>query len=144
MRNFGNTETVPVFFVLFTLCTITASSILYRDFEGDTPQQICAFCFGCLVTFAGVKLITSNRRDARQPNDSKSQPLSVEPAFDGDLEPAGGGGGQTNSIDVLSGAGAHAGVSAQAYAQLGADGEETRVRAPRVRPPTLGARTSAG
>ncbi|KAG8460510.1 hypothetical protein KFE25_013160 [Diacronema lutheri] len=62
MQHFGNTETVPVFYVLFTLATICASSVLYRDFENESARQILAFVAGCCVTFAGVKLITSNRQ----------------------------------------------------------------------------------
>ena len=38
MERFGNTETVPVYYVLFTLTTITGSNVLYRDFE----NEVCA------------------------------------------------------------------------------------------------------
>ncbi|KAJ1624021.1 magnesium transporter NIPA-domain-containing protein [Pavlovales sp. CCMP2436] len=73
MQSFGNTETVPVFYVLFTLCTITASSVLYRDFQNESVPQIVSFGCGCIVTFCGVALITSNRD--RSGNDSAGSPL---------------------------------------------------------------------
>jgi drug/metabolite transporter (DMT)-like permease len=55
MQLFGNQETVPLFYVLFTLCTITASSVLYRDFDDETAAQVFGFALGCLVTFAGMR-----------------------------------------------------------------------------------------
>lgn len=76
MRHFGNTETVPVFYVLFTLCTIVASSILYRDFQNDTPQQIIAFCSGCLVTFAGA---LGSLGHAGGPPDDSALPMAPSP-----------------------------------------------------------------
>lgn len=35
MERFGNTETVPVYYVLFTLTTISGSNVLFRDFEQE-------------------------------------------------------------------------------------------------------------
>lgn len=35
MERFGNTETVPVYYVLFTLTTISGSNVLFRDFEHE-------------------------------------------------------------------------------------------------------------
>lgn len=46
---------------MFTLCVITGSAVLYRDFEQTTPRQAAKFIGGCLMTFFGVFLITSGR-----------------------------------------------------------------------------------
>ena len=35
MERFGNQETVPVYYCLFTLSTVAGSNMLYRDFEGE-------------------------------------------------------------------------------------------------------------
>ena len=37
MERFGNTETVPVYYVLFTVCTIVGSNVLYKvDHHNNT------------------------------------------------------------------------------------------------------------
>mmetsp|Transcript_39929 Transcript_39929/g.93252 ORF Transcript_39929/g.93252 Transcript_39929/m.93252 type:complete len:415 (-) Transcript_39929:76-1320(-) len=64
MEKFGNTETVPVYYVLFTISTIVGSAVLYHDFVDEDRQAVSAFCGGCILTFAGVKLLT-NRGGAR-------------------------------------------------------------------------------
>eukprot|EP00315_Gephyrocapsa_oceanica_P041226 CAMPEP_0185480408 /NCGR_PEP_ID=MMETSP1366-20130426/6236_1 /TAXON_ID=38817 /ORGANISM="Gephyrocapsa oceanica, Strain RCC1303" /LENGTH=377 /DNA_ID=CAMNT_0028087955 /DNA_START=21 /DNA_END=1154 /DNA_ORIENTATION=+ len=70
MENFGNTETVPVFYVMFTLCTILGSNFLYHDFEHKSTADIGAFCAGCCLTFGGVKLLTSKRDRHKTPPDA--------------------------------------------------------------------------
>jgi len=70
MENFGNTETVPVFYVMFTLCTILGSNFLYHDFEHKSTADIGAFCAGCCLTFGGVKLLTSKRDRRKTPPDA--------------------------------------------------------------------------
>lgn len=64
MERFGNTETVPVYYVLFTLTTIVGSNILYRDFEKADRVTVALFALGCALTFSGVKLLTSRRSRA--------------------------------------------------------------------------------
>lgn len=61
LQNFDSTQVIPTQFVLFTLCVILGSAILYRDFEKTTAQQGVSFVGGCLLTFFGVFLITSGR-----------------------------------------------------------------------------------
>mmetsp|Transcript_32288 Transcript_32288/g.53371 ORF Transcript_32288/g.53371 Transcript_32288/m.53371 type:complete len:400 (+) Transcript_32288:88-1287(+) len=61
MQHFGNTETVPVYYVIFSICTIFGSNILYKDFESCDLQHTLAFGGGCLLTFCGVQLLTSKR-----------------------------------------------------------------------------------
>ncbi|OAA34415.1 DUF803 domain membrane protein [Metarhizium rileyi] len=61
LQCFDSTQVIPVQFVLFTLCVILGSAILYRDFEKTTAKRAAAFVGGCLLTFFGVFLITSGR-----------------------------------------------------------------------------------
>lgn len=61
MEHFGNTETVPVYYVMFTVCTIAISNILYKDFRYEDRRNVACFAAGCMLTFLGVKLLTSRR-----------------------------------------------------------------------------------
>lgn len=84
MERFGNTETVPVYYVLFTLCTIVGSNMLYRDFEHADTFAVALFAGGCSLTFLGVRLLTSgkdaltertSRRTSFPPSDDKRMPM---------------------------------------------------------------------
>ncbi|KAG5929373.1 hypothetical protein E4U42_006113 [Claviceps africana] len=66
LQRFDSTQVIPVQFVLFTLCVILGSAVLYRDFEKTTPKQAAYFVGGCLLTFFGVFLITSGRQQKEQ------------------------------------------------------------------------------
>jgi hypothetical protein len=79
MEHFGNTETVPVFFVAFTISTVTASSVLYRDFDDEGAPQIAAFALGCLVTFAGAR--ARPRRAAADPRRRAHLAFPPSPPF---------------------------------------------------------------
>ncbi|KAH8170743.1 magnesium transporter NIPA domain-containing protein [Sarocladium implicatum] len=61
LQRFDSTQVIPIQFVMFTLCVILGSAILYRDFERTTAEQAGKFVGGCLLTFFGVFLITSGR-----------------------------------------------------------------------------------
>ncbi|KAF9871629.1 duf803 domain membrane protein [Colletotrichum karsti] len=61
LQRFSSTQVIPVQFVLFTLCVIVGSAVLYRDFERTSAEQAVKFIGGCLFTFFGVILITSGR-----------------------------------------------------------------------------------
>ncbi|KAL2128575.1 hypothetical protein VTI74DRAFT_9000 [Chaetomium olivicolor] len=61
LQRFDSTQVIPIQFVLFTLCVIIGSAVLYRDFERTTSEQAIKFAGGCLFTFFGVFLITSGR-----------------------------------------------------------------------------------
>ncbi|KKA27125.1 hypothetical protein TD95_000364 [Thielaviopsis punctulata] len=61
LQRFDSTQVIPIQFVMFTLCVIVGSAILYRDFERTTLVQSLTFISGCLLTFFGVFLITSGR-----------------------------------------------------------------------------------
>lgn len=62
LQRFDSTQVIPIQFVLFTLCVIVGSAILYRDFEKTTAKRATKFVGGCLLTFFGVFLITSGRQ----------------------------------------------------------------------------------
>ncbi|KAK7429541.1 hypothetical protein QQZ08_003920 [Neonectria magnoliae] len=61
LQRFDSTQVIPIQFVMFTLCVIIGSAVLYRDFERTTAEQATKFVGGCLLTFFGVFLITSGR-----------------------------------------------------------------------------------
>ena len=61
LQNFNSTQVIPTQFVMFTLSVIIGSAVLYRDFESTTTDRAVKFIAGCLLTFFGVYLITSNR-----------------------------------------------------------------------------------
>lgn len=62
LQRFDSTQVIPIQFVMFTLCVIIGSAVLYRDFEKTTPERATKFVGGCLLTFFGVFLITSGRQ----------------------------------------------------------------------------------
>jgi magnesium transporter len=61
LQRFESTQVIPIQFVMFTLCVIIGSAVLYRDFERTTAEQAVKFVGGCLLTFFGVFLVTSGR-----------------------------------------------------------------------------------
>lgn len=74
LQQFDSTQVIPVQFVLFTLCVIIGSAVLYRDFEKTTAESVAKFVSGCLLTFFGVFLITNGR----PPVDDDESELSEE------------------------------------------------------------------
>ncbi|ORZ39842.1 magnesium transporter NIPA-domain-containing protein [Catenaria anguillulae PL171] len=58
---FDSTVVIPTQFVLFTISAIAGSSVLYNDFEEQSPGSVIAFLFGCTLTFVAVYLIGSKR-----------------------------------------------------------------------------------
>ncbi|TDZ74301.1 putative magnesium transporter NIPA7 [Colletotrichum trifolii] len=61
LQRFSSTQVIPIQFVMFTLCVIIGSAVLFRDFERTSAEQAVKFVGGCLFTFFGVFLITSGR-----------------------------------------------------------------------------------
>ena len=79
LQRFDSTQVIPIQFVMFTLCVILGSAILYRDFERTTSEQAGKFVGGCLLTFFGVFLITSGRQQSEDDEeDLLSDSESVE------------------------------------------------------------------
>ncbi|KAL9607499.1 MAG: hypothetical protein Q9167_007592, partial [Letrouitia subvulpina] len=64
LQRFDSTQVIPTQFVLFTISVIIGSAVLYRDFESATAERVGKFIGGCLLTFAGVYLLTSGREEA--------------------------------------------------------------------------------
>ncbi|EKX54658.1 hypothetical protein GUITHDRAFT_160735 [Guillardia theta CCMP2712] len=68
MMHFGASEVVPVYYVLFTFCSIMAGIVLYKEYHQHCPptnpdcHYTLFFVSGCLVTFSGVYLITFAKR----------------------------------------------------------------------------------
>ena len=70
MMHFGASEVVPVYYVLFTFCSIMAGVLLYKEYHQHCPPDApdchytLFFLGGCFVTFFGVHLINSDRKMA--------------------------------------------------------------------------------
>ncbi|KAL5604698.1 hypothetical protein BROUX41_001951 [Berkeleyomyces rouxiae] len=75
LQRFDSTQVIPIQFVMFTLCVIVGSAVLYQDFERTTLVQSVKFISGCLLTFFGVFLITSDRP---RPGDEESRGLEAD------------------------------------------------------------------
>ncbi|KAL7789823.1 DUF803 domain-containing protein [Trichoderma ceciliae] len=73
LSRFDSTQVIPIQFVMFTLCVIIGSAVLYRDFEKTTKKQAAKFVGGCLLTFFGVFLITSGRERRDDDEDRLSE-----------------------------------------------------------------------
>lgn len=89
LQNYDSTQVIPTQFVLFTISVIIGSAILYRDFEHTTLDQAVKFTVGCLLTFFGVYLITSQRDEggdgeSHDPDDEETIQLLDEEAEDVD------------------------------------------------------------
>ncbi|RSL72312.1 hypothetical protein CEP54_000897 [Fusarium duplospermum] len=78
LQRFDSTQVIPIQFVMFTLCVIVGSAVLYRDFERTTAEQAAKFVGGCLLTFFGVFLITSGREQSHDDEDILSDAEGVE------------------------------------------------------------------
>jgi len=64
MINFGASEVVPVYYVLFTFWSILGGMVLYKEYHQNCPDAnphcnyTLWFLLGCVITFSGVYLIT--------------------------------------------------------------------------------------
>ncbi|KAL1899492.1 hypothetical protein Sste5346_002891 [Sporothrix stenoceras] len=77
LQRFDSTQVIPIQFVMFTLCVIIGSAVLYRDFERTTAEQAAKFVGGCLLTFFGVFIITSGRPPADDDDEEGDDDMSV-------------------------------------------------------------------
>ncbi|KAF5024630.1 hypothetical protein F66182_3394 [Fusarium sp. NRRL 66182] len=78
LQRFDSTQVIPIQFVMFTLCVIIGSAVLYRDFERTNAEQATKFVGGCLLTFFGVFLITSGREQSRDEDEVLSEAEGIE------------------------------------------------------------------
>ncbi|KAF2474273.1 DUF803-domain-containing protein [Lindgomyces ingoldianus] len=86
LQRFDATQVIPVQFVLFTLCVILGSAILYRDFERTPSGDAGKFVGGCALTFLGVWLITSGRprNGGEEEEDREPEPEDAINLVDGE------------------------------------------------------------
>jgi len=71
LQRFDSTQVIPTQFVLFTISVILGSAVLYRDFERQTRADAIKFVAGCALTFFGVWLITSGRKNDKDDDDEE-------------------------------------------------------------------------
>lgn len=64
LQHFDSTQVIPTQFCTFTVFVVAGSAILYRDFESMTVAKVGQFFGGVALTFLGVWIITSGRRDS--------------------------------------------------------------------------------
>jgi len=69
MSIFPNNKVVPVYYVTFTLASVCAGAIVYREFDCMTGSQPPLFTAGCLTTFIGVFLTASRRMPHNETSD---------------------------------------------------------------------------
>jgi hypothetical protein len=83
LQRFDSTQVIPTQFVLFTLCVITGSAVLYRDFESATRSRALKFVGGCCLTFLGVYFITSGRvRHEDEYSETEEEDEEADVGFD--------------------------------------------------------------
>jgi magnesium transporter len=56
MARFGNSQVVPVYYVLFTICAMSSGVIMYKEFDSLRLQNV-PFFFGIAATMSGVFLV---------------------------------------------------------------------------------------
>jgi uncharacterized membrane protein len=56
MSRFGNSQVVPVYYVLFTICAMSSGVIMYKEFDSLSLQNL-PFFFGIAATMSGVFLV---------------------------------------------------------------------------------------
>lgn len=59
MAAFDNNQVVPTYYVTFTLASVCAGALVYREFDCMTSEQPFLFALGCLCTFMGVWMTAS-------------------------------------------------------------------------------------
>jgi magnesium transporter len=91
MMAFGASEVVPVYFVIFTLSTVTAGMVLYLELNFGTWWRGLLFVLGILCTFFGVSLI--NQRKNKDGAKEKEEEDEVD--HNGVLEPLSGERGES-------------------------------------------------
>ncbi|CAO1615708.1 unnamed protein product [Parajaminaea phylloscopi] len=58
LQRFDARSVIPSQFVFFTISAISGSAVLFRDFERASAGRVAGFVAGCLITFAGVFVLT--------------------------------------------------------------------------------------
>ena len=77
MHYHHSSRVVPTYYVAFTICSITGSGVVLRDFERFTPVAALAFTSGIILSFLGVYLLVSRRLElARVPSPIPRSPVA--------------------------------------------------------------------
>ncbi|XP_078486736.1 NIPA-like protein 2 [Ciona intestinalis] len=94
MQLYDVSDVVPVNFMFFTVSAVLAGAIFYKEFQGVAFDRVFMFIFGCLLSFAGVYIISHQ-------NDHKNKELEKQRAATGDsgLESASIKSDESTSID---------------------------------------------
>ena len=74
MAIFPNNKVVPTYYVTFTLASVCAGAVVYREFDCMDNSQPPLFTAGCLTTFVGVFLTASKGRrgpGSRRPHNAR-------------------------------------------------------------------------
>ncbi|GAA5829731.1 hypothetical protein JCM5353_005211 [Sporobolomyces roseus] len=87
LQRFESRVVIPTQYMTFALSSILGSAILYGDFRGMKPEKLLNFGFGCLVSAAGVYLLTrdslpsssSSEEPKPSPTSSSSHPTPAPP-----------------------------------------------------------------
>ncbi|KAL1503330.1 hypothetical protein AB1Y20_011382 [Prymnesium parvum] len=58
LHHHSSSQVVPVYYITFTLSSISASGIVYQDFWAFTPTLAAGFSVGCFLCFFGVYLLS--------------------------------------------------------------------------------------
>jgi len=64
LDTFNTTMVSSVYYVFFTVCTVTASMIMYKDWENQTPGSIFWQVVALLVNVVGVHVLSGTRDSA--------------------------------------------------------------------------------
>jgi len=83
MALFPNNKVVPVYYVTFTLSSVSAGAICYFEFDCMTFIQMLLFACGCAVTFVGIFVTAGNRKEAA-PSDGTSSEGGEGPGGNGE------------------------------------------------------------
>lgn len=75
MAAFDSTRVVPVYYITFTLASITGGGVFFRDFWRFSATRAAGFCAGCFLCFGGVYLVSRRPRDVR-PDATAHAPLA--------------------------------------------------------------------
>ena len=69
----------PIYFVCFTTATITASTILFKGFNVDSPVYVISLIAGFIVIFTGVYLLDSIARGGAGAHNNNSNTQNGNP-----------------------------------------------------------------
>lgn len=62
-----------MYYILFTLATVTGSAMLYQDFYNQPAAAVALFLTGCALCFGGVVLLTTGRAASHRGPDAHMQ-----------------------------------------------------------------------